>query len=93
MSEHGEYCYCSKCEAKLAQIASDQKLFDESLMIPGWPECGNSSTSVESIYQAFKRRLVRELCAREQITHDGSYEIPLSEIEELRGELREDRSE
>ena len=57
---HNEYCVCAACQERDEQQRRDDELFAESVKVPGWPECGDSSVSIEAIYQAFRRRLLKE---------------------------------
>ena len=65
--EHDEYCFCKACVARNEQQESDDALFSDVVMTPDYPENGGYSTvGVEHLYQAFKRRLMREIVARKE---------------------------
>lgn len=70
MTAHNEWCVCKDCRARDAQQKLDDELFAEKAHISGWPEMGQQSVSIESLYQAFKRRLVQELSARGEINFE-----------------------
>ena len=42
-------------------MSERDEIFKDDLMTHGWPENGPGSLDVETLYQAFKARLMREL--------------------------------
>ena len=56
-----EQCDCDECIEAARLQREDEKLFAEVVRVPGYPECGDSTISVEEMYQAFRRRMLREL--------------------------------
>jgi hypothetical protein len=48
-------------------MSEREEIFEDKLMTHGWPENGPGRIDVETLYQAFKARLMRELAAQPNV--------------------------